>query len=138
MEIEVGLEVVMIGRKGLSETAREDLALAVTVNYLVRNVPEAARLNLGEPEAALADGHRIGTYSALHLLRGLAVAYDSMGASVQRLSEADLESTIEEFYASGQDSMPRFRHLIDHSDPSHTADGNGGPMRSRLNHPGDG
>jgi len=112
----MGLDIVMIGAKSLAESANEDLPLALTVNYLVRNVPEATKLSLGEPGEALADGHRIGSYSALHMLRGLAVAYEGQGASVQELSEDDLESTIDAFYARDDDAPTRFEHLINHSD----------------------
>jgi hypothetical protein len=40
----------------------------------------------------------------LHVLRGLAVAYEDLGASVHTLSEVDLESAIDDFYAREQDA----------------------------------
>jgi hypothetical protein len=112
----MGLDIVMIGAKSMAQTASEDLSLALTVNYLVRSIPDAAQVDIGEPDAALAEGCRLGRYAALHVLRGLAVAYDELGESVRNLSEDQLESAIDEFYASEQDTPTRFRHLIDHSD----------------------
>jgi hypothetical protein len=112
----MGLDIVMIGAKSLAETANEDLSLALTVSYLVRSIPDAAQVDIGEPDAVLADGYRLGRYAALHVLRGLAVAYDELGESVRNLSEDELESAIDDFYLSEQDTPTRFRHLIDHSD----------------------
>jgi hypothetical protein len=112
----MGLDIVMIGAKSLAESADEDLSLGLTVNYLIRNVPGAASVELGEPDESLADGHRIGRYSALHLLRGLAVAYDGRGAALQALAEEDLEAVIDQFYALEIDAPTRFQHLINHSD----------------------
>jgi len=112
----MGLDIVMIGAKSLAESANEDLPLALTVSYLVRNIPDAATVDIGEPDPVLADGHRIGRYSALHVLRGLAVAYEDLGIKVQTLSEDDLESAIAMTSMREQDAPTRFRHLIDHSD----------------------
>lgn len=113
----MGLDVIMLGAEGLKEARKEgDAAAIVLVNYLVNNLPDdVKKIDLGEPEELLGFGQRVGSYSALHVLRGLAVAVDRVGQGADVLTEEDFTEAIEEFYESGK-TETGFPHLLHHSD----------------------
>ncbi|MEO8670571.1 MAG: hypothetical protein ABI411_04590 [Tahibacter sp.] len=110
----MGLDVVMIGELELPE-ARKEPEFRILINYLVRNFPEHTNTDFGQSSPDLAAGHRIGGYSDLHVLRGLAVACEATPGNVSQLSEADFDKLIAEYYenARGDSTFP---HLIEHPD----------------------
>jgi hypothetical protein len=113
----MGLDVIMLGGEGLTEAQKEgDAAAIVLVNYLVNNLPDGVKeIDLGEPEELLGFGQRVGSYSALHVLRGLAVAVDRLGHGADVLTEEDFAEAIGEFYELGKIETG-FPHLLHHSD----------------------
>lgn len=113
----MGLDVIMLGGEDLKVAQKEgDAAAIVLVNYLTRNLSdEAKKIDLGEPDELLGYGQRVGSYGALHVLRGLAIAVDRLGHGADVLTEEDFEEAIEEFYESGK-TETAFPHLLHHSD----------------------
>lgn len=112
----MGLNVVMIGDDEIKD-ARENPDFALLIQYLTQNHPEAAHIDIGKCPASVAHGHRVGRYSAIHVLRGLAITSESNPARLHSLTEEDLEAEIERFY-EGTDPETRFPHLVHHPDDS--------------------
>jgi hypothetical protein len=91
--------------------------LRMLIQYCAREYPAARTVDIKDPSDTVAQGHRIGAYSDLHILRGLALALDESVSNINDLTESDLESIVERFYAknSGESTCP---HLINHPDDS--------------------
>lgn len=116
----MGLDIVMLGEsslKQLKEDPASDPELAMLVGYLVANFPDAKSLDFKEPLPELAEGHRIGTYSDLHFLRGLAVLLEEDPSSVSTKTQEDLEAAAEAYYER-DDQSTGFEHLLQHADDS--------------------
>src|SRR5258708_22791652 len=76
----MGLDVVMVGLNEIKDRVNKDVAVTALVKWLQENVPEAHTTNIGEPSGPMSGGHRVGMYSDLHVLRGLALRYEQRGA----------------------------------------------------------
>jgi len=82
----------------------------------LQKVPGAREVSIGETPELLADGHRLGSYSALHVLRGLAVWHER-GKPLADATEAAFYDTSRAYYEQvAQGPASRFQHLINHSD----------------------
>lgn len=116
----MGLDVVMLGSPSLKAMKADpsvEPELRMVIQYCVKQFPEAREVDIKDPAAIVKGGHRIGGYSDLHILRGLAVAMDRSPDAVSGLAESDLESIAESFYASGNPDTD-YPHLIHHPDDS--------------------
>lgn len=116
----MGLDVVMLGSptlKAMKADPSVEPELRMLIQYCVKQFPEARTMDIKVPAEVVKDGHRIGGYSDLHMLRGLAVAIDRSPDTVAGLAESDLESIAESFYASANPNTD-FPHLIHHPDDS--------------------
>jgi hypothetical protein len=116
----MGLDVVMLGKEalvGMKADRTSEPELALVVGFCVRNIPEAAKIDVKEISELVRDGHRVGNYSDLHILRGLAVTRESAPAALESKSESDLNSAIESFYQQ-ENQTTGYRHLINHADDS--------------------
>jgi len=112
----MALDIVMIGGADVDEENRDDPEFAILVRYIRENFPGETQVQIGETGEACKDGHQVGTYSHLHVLRGLAILLEKNGpAAVARMSEDDFEQAAEFFYAR-EPSATRYSHLIDHQD----------------------
>jgi hypothetical protein len=116
-EEEVGLDVVMIGLDEIKEQVKTDVQVAAMVKWLQENVPETHTTHIGEPTGRMSDGDRIGLYSDLHVLRGLALRFERAGAqSLAGCTEADLQEETDRFYDAEPAVTTRFINLVNHSD----------------------
>ena len=113
----MGLDVVMIGLNEIRESVQTDAQMAAMVKWVQENVPEAQSTHIGEPEARVAEGNRVGAYSDLHVLRGLALRLETKGrAGLESATEEELSRDAEAFYQTDPPQVTRFTHLVDHSD----------------------
>jgi hypothetical protein len=115
----MGLDIVMLGEsslKSLKEDPSSDSELSMLVGYLVANFPEAKSLDFKEPLPDVTEGHRVGTYSDLHFLRGLAVLVEQ-DSDMSATTQEELEAAAEAFYKR-EDQSTRFEHLLQHADDS--------------------
>jgi hypothetical protein len=113
----VGLDVVMIGLEDIKDAVRTDARMATMVKWLQENIPETQGTDIGEPSGPMSGGHRIGLYSDLHMLRGLALRYERDGAqALQEATEDDLYEAVEEFYDADPPRTTQFVQLVNHSD----------------------
>jgi hypothetical protein len=110
----MGLDIVMVGMQDMEDEAWEDKPFQAMLNYFLHKLPGAREVSIGETPEALADGHRIGSYSALHVLRGLALRHEQ-GKPLDQLSEKDLYEESQHFYENAGSSQ-QFQHLLNHSD----------------------
>ena len=113
----MGLDVVMVGLNEIKDRVNKDAAVTALVKWLQENVPEAHTTNIGEPSGPMSGGHRVGMYSDLHVLRGLALRYEQRGApGLAGASEEEFAALSDAFYTSDPPEATRFNHLINHSD----------------------
>ena len=116
----MGLDIVMLGSPTLKAMKADPSAepeLRMLIQYCVKQFPEAKTVDIKDPAEIVKGGHRIGGYSDLHILRGLAVALDRSPDTVPGLAESDLESIAESFYASANPNTD-YPNLIHHPDDS--------------------
>src|SRR5258708_20156109 len=113
----MGLDVVMVGLNEIKDRVNKDVAVTALVKWLKESGREAHTSNIGEPSGPMSGGHRVGMYSDLHVLRGLALRFEQQGApGLAGASEDDLYALSEAFYESDPPEATRFNHLINHSD----------------------
>jgi hypothetical protein len=113
----MALDVVMIGLDEIKEQVKTDVHVAAMVKWLQENVPETHTTLIGEPSGVMSEGHRVGMYSDLHILRGVALRFERMGAAALAAStEADLQAETDRFYDAKPAAHTRFINLINHSD----------------------
>jgi hypothetical protein len=113
----VGLDVVMIGLDEIKEQVKTDVQVAAMVKWLQENVPETHTTHIGEPTGRMSEGDRLGLYSDLHILRGLALRLERAGAeSLAQCTEAELQEETDRFYDTEPPLATRFQHLVNHSD----------------------
>ena len=113
----MGLDVVMIGLDEIKEQVKTDVQVAAMVKWLQENIPETHTTHIGEPSGAMLEGHRVGLYSDLHVLRGLALRFERGGArALADATEEDLQGETDRFYESEPVAGTRFLNLINHSD----------------------
>jgi hypothetical protein len=113
----MGLDVVMIGLNEIKESVKTDPYMATMVKWLQENIPETQTTDIGEPSGPMSGGHRLGLYSDLHVLRGLALLYEREGADAARAStEDELYSESDRFYEADPPLPTRFAQLVNHSD----------------------
>ena len=113
----MGLDVVMIGLDEIKENVKTDAQVAAMVKWLQENVPASSAARIGEPAPRLAEGERVGSYSDLHVLRGLAIRFEREGGdALAGATEDDFAAEAEAYYAEPPATRSRFRHLVDHSD----------------------
>jgi hypothetical protein len=112
----MALNIDMIGGSEVHEEAREDKEFAILVSYIQQNFPKETGVQIGKVGEACKDGHRVGRYSDLHVLRGLAITLENQGlAAVARMTEDQFGEAAESFYTSGS-SATRYPHLVNHQD----------------------
>ena len=116
----MGLDVVMLGSPTLREMKADPHAmpeLRMVIQYCFKHYPQAGSVDIKDPDPIVVDGHRVGAYSDLHILRGMALAHEQSTTNILDFSESDLGSVAEAFYA--QDTpVTGFPHLINHPDDS--------------------
>jgi hypothetical protein len=113
----MGLDVVMVGLNEIKDRVNKDVGVTAMVKWLQENVPAAHTTNIGEPSGPMSGGHRIGMYSDLHVLRGLALRFEQQGApGLAGATEDELYALSEAFYETDPPAPTRFNHLINHSD----------------------
>lgn len=113
----MGLDVVMIGLNEIKDAVRTDPRMATLVKWLQENVPETQNTDIGEPSGPMSGGHRVGLYSDLHVLRGLALRFERVGAQeVLEATEDDLYAAVEDYYEADPPRATRFVQLVNHSD----------------------
>src|SRR6478735_4444432 len=89
----MGLDVVMIGLDEIKEQVKTDVQVAAMVKWLQENIPETHTTHIGEPTGRMSEGDRVGLYSDLHVLRGLALRFERDGAAaLADATEEDLQS----------------------------------------------
>lgn len=116
----MGLDIVMLGSPALREMKADPQAmpeLRMVILYCAKNYPHAGKVDIKDPADIVADGHRVGAYSDLHLLRGLALAQEQSNLDRKDLSEEDLGAVAEAFYAQERKAT-QFPNLINHPDDS--------------------
>jgi hypothetical protein len=113
----MGLDVVMIGLDEIKEQVKSDVQVAAMVKWLQENVPETHTTHIGEPSGRMSEGDRVGLYSDLHILRGLALRFERDGAaSLAGATEEDLQGETDRFYDAEPPLATRFHNLVNHSD----------------------
>jgi hypothetical protein len=113
----MGLDVVMIGLDEIKEQVKTDVQVAAMVKWLQENIPETHTTHIGEPSGRMAEGDRVGLYSDLHVLRGLALRFERDGASaLNGASEEELQGETDRFYDAEPALTTRFVNLVNHSD----------------------
>lgn len=113
----MGLDVVMIGLNEIKDAVRSDPAMATMVKWLQENVPETQTTDIGEPSGPMSGGHRVGLYSDLHVLRGLALYFERHGEEATlHANEDELYQSVEEYYDADPPRATRFVQLVNHSD----------------------
>ncbi|MBC8021719.1 MAG: hypothetical protein H7Y14_01275 [Burkholderiales bacterium] len=113
----MGLDVVMIGLDEIKEQVTTDVEVAAMVKWLQENIPETHTTHIGEPSGRMSEGDRLGLYSDLHVLRGLALRFERAGASsLEGATEEDLQVETERFYDAEPPLATRFINLVNHSD----------------------
>jgi hypothetical protein len=113
----MGLDVMMIGLDEIKEQVKTDVQVAAMVKWLQENVPETHTTHIGEPSGRMSEGDRIGLYSDLHVLRGLALRFERGGApALMDVTEEDLQGETDQFYDAEPPLSTRFLNLVNHSD----------------------
>ena len=113
----MGLDVVMIGLDEIKEQVKTDAQVAAMVKWLQENVPETHTTHIGQPSGRMSEGDRVGLYSDLHVLRGLALRFERIGASaLQDATEEDLQGETDRFAEAEPPETTRFINLVNHSD----------------------
>lgn len=113
----MGLDVVMIGLSEIKDAVKTDAQMATMVKWLQENVPETHTTDIGEPSGPMSGGHRVGLYSDLHILRGLALRFEQEGAeAIRDATEDDLYAAAEDFFEADPPRPTRFVQLVNHSD----------------------
>ena len=113
----MGLDVVMIGLDEIKEQVKTDVQVAAMVKWLQENIPETHTTHIGEPTGRMSEGDRVGLYSDLHVLRGLALRFERAGAAVlAQCTEVDLQEETDRFYDAEPAVTTRFMNLVNHSD----------------------
>ena len=113
----MGLDVVMIGLDEIKEQVKTDVQVAAMVKWLQENIPETHTTHIGEPSGRMSEGDRLGLYSDLHILRGLALRFERDGvASLVNATEEDLQGETDRFYEAEPPLTTRFLNLVNHSD----------------------
>ena len=108
----MGLDVVMIGLDEIKEQVKTDAQVAAMVKWLQENVPETHTTHIGQPSGRMSEGDRVGLYSDLHVLRGLALRFERIGASaLQDATEEDLQGETDRFYEAEPPETTRFINL---------------------------
>ena len=113
----MGLDVIMIGLDEIKEQVKTDVQVAAMVKWLQENIPETHTTHIGEPSGRMSEGDRVGLYSDLHILRGLALRFERDGArSLDEATEEDLQGETDRFYDAEPPITTRFLNLVNHSD----------------------
>jgi len=113
----MGLDVVMMGLDEIKEQVKTDVQVAAMVKWLQENVPETHTTHIGEPSGRMSEGDRVGLYSDLHVLRGLALRYERGGLpALEDVTEDDLQVETDRFYEAEPPLATRFLNLVNHSD----------------------
>ena len=113
----MGLDVIMIGLDEIKEQVKTDVQVAAMVKWLQENVPETHTTHIGEPSGRMSEGDRVGLYSDLHVLRGLALRFERGGPSaLDEATEDDLQGETDRFYDAEPPIGTRFLNLVNHSD----------------------
>lgn len=114
----MGLDVVMLGGNEIDQESRTDPVVSLLIQCLIHFYPDqAADVDFGRCPSVVSDGHRVGGYSDLHVLRGLAIATETRRDEIESLCERDLVDEAERFYGA-TDQVTCFPHLINHADDS--------------------
>lgn len=116
----MGLDIVMLGSPTIAEMKADpsaELELRMVIQYSVLHYASARAVDIKDPSDLVAGGHRVGGYSDLHILRGLAMAIEQSHPRLHDLTEQELEVIAESFYRQEQPTTT-FPHLINHPDDS--------------------
>src|SRR5258706_13887697 len=107
----------MIGLDEIKEQVKTDAQVAAMVKWLQENIPETHTTHIGQPSGRMSEGDRVGLYSALHVLRGLALRFERGGAAaLDDATEEDLQGETDRFYDAQPPVATRFLNLVNHSD----------------------
>ena len=116
----MGLDVVMLGSPTLREMKADPAAepdFRMLILYCAKEYPQAGTVDIKDPAEVVSEGHQVGAYSDLHILRGLALASEQSADKLDDMTENDLAAIAEKFYAKPQDETA-YPNLINHPDDS--------------------
>ena len=95
---------------------KTDAQVAAMVKWLQENVPETHTTHIGQPSGRMSEGDRVGLYSDLHVLRGLALRFERGGtAALLDATEEDLQGETGSLLrraARAHDALPQPREPL--------------------------